>query len=640
VTWRVPRQHSGSSGIAPGKGGDWDPAPFASGPRLRARPLLRPYRSPLLLAALLSVAEVGVDLARPWPLKVAVDNAIGRHRLTGWLQPLAHLGPTTLAAVASGVAIVLVATSGLLGYLSTYLADASAERVGADLRAALMARLVELSLRFHDRNRTGDLVSRMTGDVGRVQDAMVALLATLIPEVLTVAGMLVVMSLLDPLLALSGLAVMPLLAVVATRRRHRVRAAQRVARAEDGRLASQATDVMRNVRAVQAFGRQPEVGRRFGTQNRAATLAALTTVDLEARYAPLADVVLATGTGLVLWLGVVRVTTGELSVGELLVFLSYLASLYGPVRSLSRLATTLARGASSRDRIAEVLFSPDFVPEDHHAVSAPELGRGLVLDSVRFSYVPGIPVLDRISVRIPAGQRVAVVGASGAGKTTLFNLMLRFYDPDGGAIALDGVDLRRCSLSSLRERIALVPQEPWMLDGTIAENIAFGRDGVTHDEVREAARLALVDEFALRLPCGYETEVGEAGALLSGGQRRRIALARAIVRDAALLLLDEPTTGLDAASEASVMTAVRSATGGRTVLIVTHQLGLALDADRVLVLNQGRLVEDGEPLELLGRDGPLAALWSVQRGHGQEPAGQRGDGVSVGHHLTETTGRR
>ena len=565
---------------------------------------------------------MAVDLARPWPLKVAVDNAIGRHRLTGWLSPLARLTPTTVAAVASGLAVVLVAASGLLGYLSTYLADASAERVGADLRAALMGRLVQLSLRFHDRNRSGDLVSRITGDVGRVQDAMVALLATLVPEVLTVAGMLVVMSLLDPVLAASGLAVMPLLALVAVRRRHRVRGAQRVARAEDGRLASQATDVIRNVRAVQAFGRQGEVGRRFGAQNRAATLAALTTVDLEARYAPLADVVLAGGTGLVLWLGVIRVTAGQLSVGELLVFLSYLASLYGPVRSLSRLATTLARGASSRDRIAEVLFSPEVVPEVRAAPRAPVLERGLVLDSVRFSYVPGAPVLDRISVRIPAGQRVALVGASGAGKTTLFNLLMRFYDPDGGAVALDGVDLRRCSLSSLRERIALVPQEPWMLDGTIAENIAFGRDGAGEDDVREAARLALVDEFALRLPRGYQTDVGEGGALLSGGQRRRIALARAIVRDASLLLLDEPTTGLDAASEASVMAAVRSATGGRTVLIVTHQLGLALDAHRVLVLEDGRLLEDGEPLDLLARGGPLARLWSLQRGDGPEASGR------------------
>jgi len=583
--------------------------PISAVPKLRAAPLLRPYRRPLALAVALAIAEVVVDLARPWPVKVAVDNVIGGEELTGWLSGLASWSPAAVAALAACAGVVLVALSGLIGYLCSYLSDATAERVGADLRQSLMDRLVVLSPRFHDRNRSGDLVSRVTGDVSRVQDALVALFATLVPEALALVGMLVVMLVLDMTLAAAALVVVPLLAIVVVRRRRRVRAAQRFARERDGLLANKSIDILRNVRAVQAFGQETSTTDAFRRRNVDATVAALDTVDLEARYAPLADIVLAAGSGFVLWLGVVRVTSGAITTGELLVFLSYLGSLYGPVRSLSRLATTLARGASSRERIAEVLFSVDTVIEDEDAAPARPLTRSLLLNGVSFAYDDGPRVLEELSMRISAGERVCIVGATGVGKTTLLNLLLRLHDPDRGSIAIDGVDIRRFTLSSLRDQVAYVPQDPWMLDGTLAENIAFGRAGTTADAVGRAAEAALVDEFAERLPDGLDTVIGEGGGFLSGGQRRRVAIARAIVRDSSLFLLDEPTSGLDASSAEKVMAAVDRAAEGRTVVIVTHQLTLALDCDRVVVLVNGRVVEDGAPLDLIANDhGAFARL--------------------------------
>jgi ABC-type multidrug transport system fused ATPase/permease subunit len=585
--------------------------------RLRSGPLLRPYRRPLALAIALAMADVVVGLARPWPVKIAVDNVIGGHELTGWLAGAAAWTPASVAAAAAAAGVVLVALSGLLDYLSTYLSDATAERVGADLRQSLMDRLVGLSLRFHDRNRSGDLVSRVTGDVSRVQDALVALLAVLVPELLTLAGMLVIMLLLDSVLALAALAVVPLLAVVVVRRRRRVRDAQRRARDFDGQLANKAVDIVRNVRAVQVFGQERASTRDFRDRNIEATSAALDTVELEARYAPLADIVLATGSGFVLWLGVVRVTGGHITTGELLVFLSYLGSLYGPVRSLSRLATTLARGASSRDRIAEVLFSTEHVVEAHDAVVAPALTHALELDGLCFAYPGGASVLHDLSLRVEAGERLCIVGPTGVGKTTLLNLLLRLYDPDVGSISIDGVDIRRCTLTSLRERIAYVPQDPWLLDGTLAENIAFGQTGATEHEIRHAAHDAVVDEFVATFPQGYDTPVGESGVFLSGGQRRRIAIARAILRDADLILLDEPTSGLDPRAAARVMQAIDRAADGRTVIVVTHQLELALDSARVVVFEGGRIVEDGAPLDLIATDdGPFALLAGTANGRG------------------------
>jgi len=551
---------------------------------------LRPYRLPLLLAGTLVLVETALDLARPWPLLIAVDHAIAHRSLhVNGLPALDRLDPLALGGLAAALIVGLASVSALTGYLTSYLTAAAAERIGADVRAELHASMLRLPARFHDRNRTGDLTTRLTSDVGRVQDMLVVWLSSLLPRGLTLAGMLAVLFLVDPVMAAAGLAVMPPLALLAIARRRRVRAAQHDYRGHQGALASHLTEVVRGVRLIHAFGDEAQAHESFAACIRDALQSSLRVLDLGARYGPLADVLLAVGAGLVLWLGVARVISGRMTVGVLLVVLSYLASMYSPVRSLTALASTFAKGAASRERIQEILAIPERVPERREARRLVGVESEIAFRDVHFAYRPDAPVLCGLDLVLPAGAMVCLMGRNGAGKSTLLYLLLRFYEPDRGAIEVDGSDLRDLQLRSLRERIALVPQEPWIIDGSISDNVALGKAGATPAEIREASRLALVDEFAEALPDGYGTVVGEAGALLSGGQRRRLAIARALLRKAPILLLDEPTSGLDAESEAGVLAAVRRAARGRTVIIVTHRRDLAAAADRVAVLEQGRI---------------------------------------------------
>jgi ATP-binding cassette, subfamily B, bacterial len=423
----------------------------------------------------------------------------------------------------------------------------------------------------------------------------------------------VIMMFIDPVLSAASLAAMPLLVAVLLARRRGVRTAQRKARDEEGRLAAMATDVVRNVRAVQAFGNETNAQAHFERQNSTTAGASIFAMDLEARYSPLADIVLAFGTAFVLWFGVTRVTSGKITLGLLLVFLSYISSLYSPIRALARLARTMTKAHASRERIGQILHVAELVPEDREPRTAKAPTQEVTLRHVSFSYRSDAPVLVDLNLRIPAGQTLCLVGPSGVGKSTLLALLLRFYDPNSGAVEIDGVDLRRFSLTSLRRQIALVPQDAWIVDGTIRDNIAFGQASASNEAVESAARVAIVEEFVQRLPLGYDTVVGESGALLSGGQRRRIALARAVLRNSPILLLDEPTSGLDAVSESTVVDAIANATNGRTVIMASHRLGVAAIADRVVVFERGRIVEDGSPAALLESDGHFARLWDLQR---------------------------
>jgi ABC-type multidrug transport system fused ATPase/permease subunit len=567
----------------------------------------------------LVVVQTALGLAAPWPLKVAVDHAIGGQPLPDWLARLGPFSPYTLAVLAAAAGVALVALGGGIRYAGTYLSGTAAERIGADLRSAVFEHLLRLSLRFHDRHRSGDLVSRILSDVPRVQDALVASFHSLIPDALSLVGMIAVLLAIDSGLALAALAVIPLLALQIWLSRARIRAAEREVRDRHGGLAAQATEVLRNVRAVQAFAREDEENRRFRTDIAAATRAAVTALAVQARYSPFADVILALGAGLILVLGVAQVLAGELTVGVLLVVLTYVSSLYDPIRSLTRLSSVLARAAASGERLQEILSAEEIVTDAPSAVPVPEGACSLSLHRVTFGYHSEVPVLRELSLEIAAGETLCIVGPTGAGKSTLLSLLLRLYDPVEGTVRMAGRDLREFTLRSLRGRVAVVPQDAWILDGTIADNIRFGHSLANDEEVRAAGRTALVHEFASRFPDGYDTVVGESGCRLSGGQRRRIALARALLRDARVLLLDEPTSGLDAESEATIMRSLRRVAAGRTVVIVSHRLGLAAVADRVVVMQEGRVVEDGPPRQLLGADGAFARLWAEQGLPGVRP---------------------
>ena len=557
-------------------------APRDPGALRVAAAYLGPERARLALSAGLATLEIGCRLLSPWPLALAVDNALGGRPLVGPTRLLDGLGSNGLLVAAGVATVALTAVSSVLDTCSSALAERAAERVGGAMRAAAFGHVLGLSLRWHDRMRTGEVVSRLTTDVGRVLDALVAVYTSLLPNTLLLVGSLVVLVAVSPSLAVLGVLVLPMLAWLTARQRRRVRAAELAARDASGRLTATATDLLRNVRAVQAFGRLDRATAMFARPNDRAVDARMGAVTTEARWAPMPDLVLQVGAAAILVAGGLQVRHGTLTIGELLVVLRYLGNLESPVRGLVRLTSVRAKAAVSADRLREVLASRESVHEPARPQPVPPVREGLQLRSVRFAYAPDRPVLDRFDLWVAAGETVCLFGPSGAGKSTVLHLLLRLYDVDAGAVLIDGVDVRELSSVQLRHQLAFVPQDPWLLDGTIAENIAFGSATATRAEVLAAGRAAWVDEFALALPEGYDTPLGESGVLLSGGQRRRVALARAVVSTAPVVLLDEPTTSLDAESARQVVGAIRSATRDRTVLLVTHDPVLAAIADRTV----------------------------------------------------------
>lgn len=573
-----------------------------------------PYRLPLGVGFLLTLVSTLLSMAAPWPFKVMVDHAVGDEPLPAWLSAAEGLTRQELAIASVAAGLGLVIAGVFVGYLTTYLIGTAEIRMAADIRASVFRRMQEVSLRFHDANRTGDLVSRLMSDVGRVRDVMLTWLNQVFPEVLTLVGVLVVMLLMSPTMTLLALSVIPVLIWYAHVKRPRLKKVSRRARDRRGELASHATDALRNVRVVQAFSRETLETGRFRTQLNRTADAQIDSMDVSARYAPISTIVVTFGSSLVSVYGVLQILDGKMSLGTLLVFLSYLASLYGPVRSLSRLVSTLAKGQASRDRLMEVYDDEFTVVDTPNASDAWKQPASLSMENVCFAYDESAPVLRDFTMELRAGEAVCIVGASGEGKSTLLSLLLRLYEPTSGAVRLGRSELKDLRLSSLRERIALVPQDPWMMDGSIYDNVVFGQADAGEAAFTAAVDEALVSDFAENLPESFDTRVGEGGGLLSGGQRRRIALARALIRKASILLLDEPTSGLDAASADGVMKAIDRARVDRTTIVVTHDLAVAERINNVMVIEEGTVVQRGTHYELVDQSGPYRTLWLTQKG--------------------------
>jgi ATP-binding cassette subfamily B protein len=542
-------------------------------------------RHRLFGASALAVLGAGLELARPWPLTLAIDHAIEHRPLHGPMSSLAQLSPQGIVATAAMATAGLSALMAVVDYLVIRWTEQGAERIGARLRQMMFDHAVSLSLRYHDRTRSGELVSRLTTDVSRVLDAIVFTASDLLPDSALLIGMVVILMAIDPGLALLAMAAIPFLAYMAIGQRRLVRSAQSSAREEGGRLATTATDMLRNVRAVQAFGNERQCREAFAERNDSVLAAESHAVGVDARWSPRADLVLGVGSGTVLFVGAQRVLSGGMSTGTLLVVLAYLASMYAPVRALARLASTLAKAGASSARIREILDCDEEVTDQPWAIEAPPAVDVVRFEGVSFAYAPGQWVLRDFDLDVPRGSTVCLLGPSGVGKSTVLQLLLRLYDVDDGRITVDGIDIRDCTLASLRRRIGFVPQEPWLLDGTIADNIAFGVQGASRQAVLAAGELAFVDEFATRFPLGYDSPVGEGGNSLSGGQKRRIAIARAVCAAAPILVLDEPTSSLDRSSVEIVTETIEQLRGGRTTFIVTHDLRLARLADQVVTLN-------------------------------------------------------
>jgi subfamily B ATP-binding cassette protein MsbA len=580
------------------------------------RPFLKPYRIRLALALIVAFGETASGLLQPWPLKLLFDNVFRQrplpHSLAGPISSLfgsGRLGVLTFVLIAWLAIIVLGAVS---SFTTDFLMTRVGNRVLFDLRRQIYWHIQRLSLAYHDSRRTGELMSTLTGDVQAVQDMVSTALIGIVMSTLMLLGMVVIMFLLSWRFALLSLSIAPVLFVVVYRLTRRVKRASRVVRRREGEIASIVQEVLSSIRVVQAFTREDYEQDRFERENERRVSASVEARTLQSALGPIVDILVGFGTVLVLWYGARQVIVGALSPGSLLVFLAYLGQLYRPMRDLSKLSDTVYRASVGMERVSGVLATERSIQDEPGARTAQPFGGRIEFREVSFSYGRGEPTLFNIDLAIEPGQVVAIVGSTGAGKTTLASLIPRFNDPARGSVSIDGHDVRSYTLASLRNQIALVLQETVLFYGSIKDNIAYGRPEASLHEIVSAAHTANAHDFIMDLPDGYDTWIGERGVMLSGGQKQRIAIARAIVRNAPIVLLDEPTTGLDASSEALVVDAMGQLMNGRTVVVIAHRLSTVIRADQILVLERGHIIERGTHAQLLATGGRYAELYYLQ----------------------------
>ncbi|HEY3186885.1 MAG TPA: ABC transporter ATP-binding protein, partial [Solirubrobacteraceae bacterium] len=523
--------------------------------------------------------------------------------------------------VFGGLFAGLTLLGGLASFGDDYVGTWVAERFLLDLRVGVFRHLQRLSLEFFERRRLGDIIARLTGDVATIETLTLYSLGDALSYGAQIVFFTAALFVLNWQLAAATLLVVPLFWVTTRRFSRAIKGASREKRRRSGAVSAVAEESLGNVAVVQAYNRQAGEVERLARESKGAFDAEMTATRLRAVFTPLLDLFEMTGGLIVVGLGTYELAQGRLSLGGLVAFLAFLSQLYGPIRRMSRLVNTVFAASASAERVIELLDQRPSVPEP---ASPRPAGRGpgrLTFDDVSFRY-PGAPrdALARVSFTVEPGQTVALVGASGAGKSTVAKLILRFYDTTAGAVRLDDEDLRELRLRDVRERVALLLQETLIFDGTVRENIAFGRPDASERAIVAAARAADAHDFVSRLPDGYDTVVGQRGRLLSGGQRQRIAIARAMIRDAPVLVLDEPTTGLDVESGERILAPLRRLMSGRATVMISHDLKIARDADLILVLDGGRVAERGAHAGLVAREGIYARLWRLHQRPAQERA--------------------
>jgi ATP-binding cassette subfamily B protein len=562
------------------------------------RPHILQERRLLLAGCVALFAEVAMRLLEPWPLKFVIDAVVTATGADiGVAQPASL---ATVILVASVGVVAVVALRALAAYLMTVCFALAGNRVLTRVRAELYEHLNRLSLSFHDKARTGDLVTRVTGDVGRLQEATVTAALPLFGNMVTLLGMLVVIAVLDWQLALVVLLVFPVFALIGVRLTRRIGGVSRKQRVAEGAIASLATESLGAMRLVQAYSMEKPLQERFGGSNVKSLKDGVQAKKLSAGLERKTDVLVGVATGLVLYVGATRVVAGALTPGELVVFLTYLKTAFKPMRDIAKYTGRLARAAASGERVVDLLRTQPDLQDRSWARQAPRLHGHVEFRSVTVAYEPGHPVLHGVDLVVHPGERVGVVGPSGSGKSSLVTLLSRLRDPDRGQVLVDGHDLRDLTIASVRSQVTVVLQDSVLFATTIRENIAHGAPGASTEQIVAAARLAGAHEFIEALPQGYDTVVGERGTTLSGGQRQRVAIARAAVRDSPIVVLDEALTGLDQDTEDEVVAALGRLTAGRTTFVVTHDVESVRDADRVVRIEAGRIVAQGRPEEVLG----------------------------------------
>jgi len=585
----------------------------------RLRPYLKPHWPALFLASLAAVGYAIVTLLEPWPIQFLFDGVLlGRkvHFLGHTLKNV-HGDPIALLIGSVAAILVLAALRGQLYYTQNVLTATAGQDVVMSLRRELFRHLQSLSLRYHRRERLGDILMRLTGDIVMLREMVVSALLSTVSHTLVVIGVLCVMLSINWRLTLIAAAIAPVLFLVLSVFRARLIEAAALQRKREGQLVSSAHEVLQAVHVVQANTAEEHEENRFRDMNRRSLRAGIRSTRIEARLHRAVQVTIAAGVGATLGLGALDVLAGRLSPGQLLVFAAYVRGLYGPLRQISKVVQRTAKASACADRVLEVLEEK---PEIQSAPDAPALEdvRGAItLDHVTFGYVSGEPVLRDVHLEIEPRTTVALVGPTGSGKTTFLNLIPRFYDPLSGEVRIDGREVRAVDVKSLRRHISYLTQEVVVMGLTVRENIAYGAIGrsgcaPTEEEILSASRGAYAHEFILKLPDGYDSVLGDRGATLSGGQRQRIAIARAFIRDAEILLFDEPMTGLDPLAEQAVQRAFANLSRGRTTIVVAHHLSTILHADRILFLQNGRIVEQGSHEQLLERSGAYAEFYRTQ----------------------------
>jgi ATP-binding cassette subfamily B protein len=583
--------------------------------KIRITDLLYPHWGTLSLAFIAVLGESITDLLEPWPLKIVFDHVFGSKRMPDWLvAATAPIGSDKFSILNFAVlAVLVIAVCGAISsYFEKYLTTSVGQWVMHDLRRVLYSHIQRLSLSYHDQKRTGDLISRCTTDIDAVQSLISQVMLGMLVNVLTLIGMMLVMLYLNWAFTVIALMVAPALFFVVYHYTHRIKNASRALRRQEGEVVSVLEEVLSSIRVVKAFAREDYEQKRFERESRESVEKALRARNFKAKLPPIVEIIVACGTCLVLWYGARLVLAGSLTGGELLVFLLYLGKMYKPMRELSKMTDTISKADVGWERIREVLENESQVRDRPGAKRAPRFKGKIEFEHVRFAYNGNGAVLEDLTLDIQPGQMVALVGPTGAGKTTIVSLLPRFYEANGGEIRIDGVDIRRFKQKSLREQISFVLQETLLFRATVAQNIAYGKPQATHEEIVRAARLANADEFIDRMPDGYETMIGERGVTLSGGQRQRITIARAIIRNSPILILDEPSAGLDAESEKLVFDALDKLMQGKTSIVIAHRLATVRRADVIFVIDGGRVVEQGTHDELLTRGGLYARLYDLQ----------------------------
>ena len=592
---------------------------------------LWPYRWLFAMAIALVVLLGALELLKPWPLKLIVDHVLTGHAGAWmWLQAFT---PQTLLLLGCAMLVLIYALIGAGSIISNYFTINLGQRLVNDFRAELHAHLQRLSLAFHSRREVGDLLYRLTADTFAIQSLTMNGVFPVLTSLVLLVGMTVVMLRLDWLLTLVSLGIMPLLIGSMKWLTRRITALATDMRLKESTLWSSVQRGLGAIRVIQAFTTEEDEHRQFVALSTASLDASLRFYTFQALYTAFISIVMAVGTAVVLWVGATHVLARQLTVGEMLVFLSYLASLYAPLNTLLETWGLIQGGRVSAERVFEILeTAPDLV-EGSRTLARQEVRGAITFEGVVFGYDSTRPVLQGIDFHAPPGSLVAIVGATGAGKTTLVSLIPRFYDPTGGRVLLDATDIREFQLQALRQQVGMVLQPPLIFPTSVRANIAYGRPDATSEQVQWAAALAQLDDFLARLPQGLDTVVGESGMTLSAGEQLRITIARAFLRDAPVLILDEPTSALDAATEARVMHGLETLMTGRTTFVIAHRLSTVRRADSILVLQDGQIAEQGPFTELIARGGIFAGLYQTQFG-GEEAAGEDTRPRPIGHNMT------